>query len=159
MSLFLENLCIEHYPSPKKRPTYNGKTERHNKEVRFTFKIASQASDPATMISINVRSLCEYDYLRPHHALGGHTPYEQYIGLGGEMKAHIEFVKEQDLFRKAMKQKRTIWIPGMPDPDYVPGKLFIPGNSQNEKKGIIVPIKSKKTRGKTIGYVRQSLHV
>ena len=159
LSLFLENLGIEHYPSPKKHPTYNGKTERHNKEVRFAVKIASQAADPETMISIIGRSLYEYNYLRPHQALGGPTPYEQYIGLGEEMKARIEFVKEQDLFRKAIKRKRAIWIPGKPDPDYVPGKLFIPGNSQNKEKGLIVPIKSKKTRGKTIGYVRQSLHV
>ena len=159
LSSFLEKLNIEHYPSPKKRPPYNGKTERQNEEVRFAVDRASQTVDAETMISIIGRSLYEYNYLRPHQALDGVTPYEQYIGLDEKMKARIKFVKEQDLFRKTMKQKRTIWIPGMPNPDYVPGKLFIPGNSKNEKKGIIVPIKSKKTRGKTIGHVRQSLHV
>ncbi|MDY6827415.1 MAG: hypothetical protein SVV67_09635 [Bacillota bacterium] len=85
------------------------------------------------MIRIIGRPLYEYNYLRPHQALDGVTPYEQYIGLDEKMKARIEFVKKQNFFRKAMKQKRTIWIPGMPDPGYVPGKLFIPDNSQNEK--------------------------
>ncbi len=159
LSSFLEKLGIEHYPSPKKRPPYNGKTERQNEEVRFAVEVASQAADAETMISIIGRFLYEYNYLRPHQALDGVTPYVRYSGLEDSIKARIEFVKEQDLYRKAIKQKRTIWTPGNPDPDYVPSKLFIPGNSQNKKKGLIVPIKSKKTRGKTIGYVRQSLHV
>lgn len=111
------------------------------------------------MVSIIGRSFHEYNYLRPHQAFGGATPYERYTGLDEEIKARMEFVKEQDLFRKAMKLKRSICIPGKPDPGYVPSKLITPGNSQAKEKGLIVPIKSKTTRGKTIGYVRQSLYV
>ena len=77
-------------------------------------------------------------------------------------KGFVAPCKEQYLFRIAMKRKRTVWMPGRPGspgPDYVPGKLFIPGNSQNQEKGLTAPIISKKVRGKTIGYVRQSLHV
>ena len=159
LSDFLNKLGIEHYPSPKKRPTFNGKTERHNEEVRFAVEKAAKTDDPEAMISVIGRSFYEYNYLRPHQALGGVTPYVRYCGLEEMIKARIEFVKEQDPYRRAMKRKRTIWLPGCPDPDYIPGKLFIPGNSQNKEKGLIVPIKSKMTRGKTIGYVRQSLHL
>jgi len=159
LSSFLEKLGIEHYPSPAKRPTFNGKTERHNEEVRFAVEVASQAADAESMISIIGRSLYEYNYLRPHQALDGVTPYVRYCGLEDSIKARIEFVKEQDLYRKAIKRKRAIWMPNSPDPDYVPSKLFVPGSPQKKIKGIIVPIKSKKTRGKTIGYVRQSLHL
>ena len=156
---FLRELSIEHYPNPVWRPTYNGKTERHNQEVRFAVEKAAKAAGVESMVSTIGHSFHEYNYLRPHQALGGSTPYERYTGLDEEIRARIELVKEQDLFRKAMKLKRTIWIPGKPDPDYVPGKLIAPGNSQTKEKGLIVPIKSKMTRGKTIGYVRQSLHV
>ncbi len=145
LSFFLEKFGIEHYLNPKKRPTYNGKLERLNEEVRFTVNIASKAADVESMISIIGRSLSEYNYLRPHQALGGSTPYERYTDLDEAIKARIEFIKEQDFLCKSMKRKRTIWIPGVPDPDYVPGKLFIPGNPQNKEKGLIVTVKSKNT--------------
>ena len=159
LNSFLHELAIEHYPNPVRRPSFNGKTERHNKEVRLAVEAAAKEAEVEGMVNIIGRSFHEYNYLRPHQALGGATPYECYVGLGDEIKARIEFVKEQDLFFKAMKQKRKIWIPGWPDPDYVPGKLFIPGNLQNKNKGLIVPVKSKKTRGKSIGFVRQTLHL
>jgi len=159
LSEFLNKIAVEHYPSPVKRPTFNGKTERFNEEVRFAVNKAKEVSDVDSMVSIIGRSFYEYNYLRPHQALGGVTPFMRYCGLEDRMKARIEFVKEQDLYRKAMKRKQKISIPGSPDPDYVPGKLFIPGNSENKEKGLIVPVKSKKTRGKTIGYVKQSFHL
>ncbi len=156
---FLKRLGIEHYPSPIKKPQFNGKTERHNQEVRSAAEKAAGASSVDNLISIIGRSFYEYNYLRPHQALGGVTPHERYSGLEEAIKARIEFVKEQDPYRKANRQKRAIWLPGKPEPGYMPGKLFVPGSSQKKVKGLIVPVKSKFTRGKTIGYVRQSLHL
>jgi len=156
---FLQELAIEHYPNPVRRPSFNGKTERHNKEVRFAVEKAAQTAEVDHMVSIIGRSFHEYNYLRPHQALDGVTPYERYKGLDDAIKARIDFVKEQDLQRKASRQQRAIWIPGEPVPGYTPLKLIIPGSSQEKVKGLIVPVKSKFTRGKTIGYVRQSLHL
>ncbi len=158
LSSFLEKMRIEHYPSPKKRPTYNGKTERHNEEVRFAVKIAASADTVGDLISTIGRSFYEYNYIRPHQALKGITPYMRYSGLEDEIKAHIKVFKEQEAQRKARLQKITLWLPGSPDPEYTPKKLIMPNQSEKDLQGLIVPIKSKKTRGKTIGYVRQSLH-
>lgn len=158
LALFLKKLQIEHYPSPKKRPTYNGKTERHNEEVRFAVNKAVLADNIDDFVSILGRSFYEYNYIRPHQALEGITPYMRYGGFEDELKARIKVFKEQEVQRKARLLKRTIWLPGAPDPEHVPQKLIIPGQQEKSLKGLIVPIKSKKTRGKTIGYVRQSLH-
>ena len=159
LNSFLHKLAIEHYPNPVRRPSFNGKTERHNKEVRLAAETAAKEPQVESMVNIIGRSFHEYNYLRPHQALGGATPYECYAGLEDAIKAHVESVKERDLYRKEMMLKRAIWIPGSPDPDYVPGKLSIPSSSQDKNQGLIVPVKSKKTRGETIGFVRQSLHL
>ncbi len=158
LSSFLAKLDIEHYNSPKKRPIFNGKVERCNKDIRFTVRVAAKSAEADQLISIIGRSVHEYNYLRPHQALEGVTPYARYEGLDKMFKARIKYVKEQDPYRKARRRKNAIWIPGKPDPDYVPKKLILPESANHQRKGLIVPIKSKRTRGKTIGYVRQSLH-
>ncbi len=159
LSSFLEKLDIEHYSSPKMLPQFNGKIERFNEDMRFTVNVAAKSSNVDQLISIIGRSVYEYNYLRPHQALEGVTPYARYEGLDDLIKARIKQVKEQDPYRKARMQEQAIWIPGKPDPSYVPKKLIIPESSSNQQKGLIVPVKSRKTRGKTIGYVRQSLHI
>ncbi len=104
------------------------------------------------------RSFHEYNYIRPHQALEGTTPYMHYAGFEEEIKAHIQVFKEQEKQRKKHLLKMAIVLPGDPDPDYIPKQLIIPGQQNKKSNGLIVPVKSKKTRGKTIGYVKQSLH-
>lgn len=158
LNSFLEKMQIEHYPNPYRQPEYNGKTERQNKELRFAVQKAAMTESLEECISIIGRSFYEYNYIRPHQALGGVTPYQRFSGFEDELKARIQVFKERELQRKEMLVKRTLWVPGYPDPQYIPQKLVLPGQPEQKPKGLIVPVKSKKHRGKTIGYVRQSLH-
>lgn len=158
LALFLEKMQIEHYPNPYRQPEYNGKTERQNKELRFAVQKATMSENLEECISIIGRSFYEYNYIRPHQALGGVTPYQRFSGFEDELKARIQVFKERELQRKEMLVKRTLWVPGYPDPQYIPQKLVLPGQSDQKPKGLIVPVKSKRYRGKMIGYVRQSLH-
>jgi len=155
---FLEKTQVEHYPSPRRRPEYNGKTERQNKELRFAAKRAALTETPEECISVIGNCFYEYNYIRPHQALGGVTPYQRFSGFEDELKARVKVFKEQELQNKRLV-KRALWVPGQPDPQHVPEKLFVPGQPEEKPKGLIVPVKSKKQRGKTIGFVRQSLHL
>lgn len=155
---FLEKFKIEHFPSPPMRPTYNGKTERHNEEVRFAVNRAVMTDTVEDLINVLGRSFYEYNYIRPHQALDGATPYMRYSGLEEEIKARIEVFKEQEVQRKKHSSKRAIMLSGDPDPDYVPQALILPGQHKKISQGLIVPVKSKNIQGETIGYVRQSLH-
>lgn len=158
LASYLEKMQIEHYPSPYRQPEYNGKTERQNKELRFAVKRAALTETIEECISIIGRSFYEYNYIRPHQAIGSVTPYQRFSGFEEEIKARVQVFKERELQRKERLVQRTLWVPGYPDPQYVPQKLVLPGQPKEYPKGLIVPVKSKKHRGKTIGYVRQSLN-
>ncbi len=158
LASYLKKMQIEHYPSPYRQPEYNGKTERQNKELRFAVKRAALTETIEECISIIGRSFYEYNYIRPHQALGGVTPYQRFSGFEDEIKARVQVFKERELQRKQRLVQRTLWVPGYPDPQYIPQKLVLPGQPEEKPKGLIVPVKSRKQRGKTIGYVRQSLH-
>jgi hypothetical protein len=45
---------------------------------------------------------------------------------------------------KKQLSKRTLWVSGQPDPQYIPQKLIIPNQHEEKPKGLIVPVKSKK---------------
>ena len=155
---FLEKRDIEFYPNPYHKPQFNGKTERQNKELRFAAERAASANTVEECISIIGYSFYEYNYIRPHQALGGVTPYQRYSGFEDDIKAKVKVFKEQEIQKKQRLLKRTLWVPGQPDPQYVPQKLVIPNQPENKPKGLIVPVKSKKHRKIIIGFVRQSIH-
>ena len=80
-----------------------------------------------------------------------------FSGFEDELKAGMKVFKEQELQKKQRRLKRTIRLPGDPDPEYVPQQLILLGRPTKNLKGLIVPIRSRKNRNKTVGYVRQSL--
>jgi putative transposase len=157
LSNFLKKLEIEHYPSPYWTPQFNGKTERQNKELRVAADLAAKAARAEDVVAIIGRSFYEYNYIRPHQALEGLTPYMCYSGLEDELKARMKVFKEQELQKKQRMLKRTIWLPGDPDPEYLPRSIILPGQPPKNLTGLIVPIRSKVNRKITVGYVRQSL--
>jgi len=158
LSSFLTELDIEHYPSPYRKPQFNGKTERQNKELRFAADLAAKAASADEIVTIIGRSFYEYNYIRPHQALAGITPYMRYSGFEDELKARMKVFKEQELQKKHRILKRAIWLPGEPDPDYVPRDLILPGQPVKNLNGLIVPVRSRKKRNKTVGYVRQTIN-
>ena len=143
LASFLENLGIEHFPSPVKRPTYNGKTERHNEEVRFAVNRAVMTDTVEGFIDTLGRSFHEYNYIRPHQALEGFTPYMRYAGFEKEIKARIEVFKEQEKQRKKHLSKKAIVLPGDPEPDNIPKQLIIPGQQNKKANGLIVRMPSE----------------
>lgn len=158
LSSFLTELGIEHYPSPYRKPQFNGKTERQNKELRFAAELAAKAASADEIVTIIGRSFYEYNNIRPHQALAGITPYMRYSGFEDELKARMKVFKEQELQKKHRILKRAIWLPGEPDPDYVPRDLILPGQPVKNINGLIVPVRSRKKRNKTVGYVRQTIN-
>ena len=157
LTRFLEERQIIHHPSPYRRPPYNGKTERQNKELRFAAEIAAKTETPEECIRVIGNFFYEYNHIRPHQALGGMTPYQRFSGFEEELKHRVQVFKERELRQKQLA-KRKLWVPGQPDPQYIPQKLIIPNQPEEKPKGLIVPVKSKKYRGNRIGFVRQSLH-
>jgi len=156
---FLQALGVEHYPSPYRTPTFNGKAERLNLDLRDVVEKAAQAETIEECITIIGRTFYEHNYVRPHQALDGITPYQRYSGFEERIKAQIKRFKEQELHRKELLAKRALWVPGRPDPQYRPKKIIVPGQPKNNLIGLIVPVKSRNNRGKIIGFVRQSLAV
>ena len=100
LAWFLEKRDIEFYPNPYHKPQYNGKTERQNKELRFAAERAASANTVEECISIIGYSFYEYNYIRPHQALGGVTPYQRYSGFEDDIKAKVKVFKEQEIQKK-----------------------------------------------------------
>lgn len=157
---FLNNARIEHYPSPFRTPTFNGKIERLYGDIRTATESAGQASTIEECISIIGKALYEHNYIRPHQALGGITPYQRYAGLEEHIKEQIKRFKEQLKAQKTNKfTAKRLWTPGSPKTNHIQKNILLPGKSGNKTKGLIVPVKSKNTQGKIIGFVRQSFAV
>jgi len=156
---FLEKMGIEHYPSPYYRPTFNGKTERQNKELRFAAEKAARTKTLEECIFTIGNSIHEYNYIRPHEALDGLTPYEKFSGSEKTIKEKVRSFKEQEFRRRKNKyQKGKILIPGQSDPQEVQKELVLLDRDGNKSQGIIVPVKSQNHTGKNIGRVRQTIH-
>jgi len=156
---FLKVAEIEHYPSPFRTPTFNGKVERLNLDLRDVTETAGQASTVEECITIIGRALYEHNFIRPHQSLDGITPYQRYAGFEEHIKDQIRRFKEQQAQKTKTLAAKKFWVPGRPDPNHIHNKILLPGESGNNTKGLIVPVKSRNVQGKTIGFVRQSFAV
>lgn len=152
---FLEGFQIEHFPSPYYCPGYNGKTERQNKELRFAVNKAANAETLEECIYMIGYSFYEYNYIRPHEALKGVTPYEKFSGSEQEVSEKVRLFKEQEQRRR---KRYSLFIPGQPDPQEPKRELILQEGFENKSTGIIVPVKSKNSPGKNVGCVSQTIH-
>ncbi len=156
---FLETMQIEHYPSPYYRASYNGKTERQNEELRFAARKATKAKTLEECVYMIGNSIYEYNYIRPHEALDGVTPYERFSGSEEQVKGSVRIFKEKERRRRKKEHwKGKLLLPGQPDPMESQKNLALLGRDDNKSKGIIVPVKSQNHTGKNIGRVRQTIH-
>jgi transposase InsO family protein len=152
---YLKALNIEHYPSPVRTPSYNGKVERLNLDLRDAANSAAKASTIEDCINIIGKAFYEHNYIRPHQALGGITPYQRYTGLEEQIKTQVKLFKEQQLTNRG---NNKLWAPGKSNSRNIQN-ILLPGQSGNKTQGLIVPVKSKQECGKTIGFVRQSFAI
>jgi len=108
---FLEKFKIEHFPNPPMRPTYNGKTERHNEEVRFAVNRAVMTDTVEDLINVLGRSFYEYNYIRPHQALDGVPLTCATAALKRKLKPVLKFSKSRRCKGKNTHQKELSCFP------------------------------------------------
>jgi putative transposase len=86
-----QELCIDLYVLPPKRPQYNGGVERSNRTFREEFYAKfSLANSLADLNGELKKALHKYNYYRPHHNLKLYTPME-YLNNNylGALQSHM----------------------------------------------------------------------
>jgi len=139
---FLEKWLIEHHVSPYYEPSYNGKVERKNRDIKKIIKeINYESTTLEELFNIIGNAIYEHNHIRPHQSLDGVTPYQKYNGFADEVKAKMEAFKKKEKESKGFKTKKEIVFPGK--------------DKKSKTEGIIVPAHLINNPDKMIGFVKQ----
>jgi transposase InsO family protein len=143
---FLDAWLIKHHSSPVYSPTYNGKIERKNQDLKQIIEqIDEQNTCLEELFTIISNSIYEHNYVRPHQSLDGVTPFQSYNGFADEVKAKMETFKKQELERKGFKSKK---------------KVILPNQEEKPKtKGLIVPVHLINDPDTCVGFVKQLIEI
>ncbi len=116
----LKEWLITHHPNPTYCPSYNGKTERKNRDLR---EIVDRFDDDISLeevFSTISSSIYDHNHVRPHQSLGGATPYQSYNGFADKVRAKMEAFKKREKRRKGFKIENQV-------------------KKKNQNKGAIMP--------------------
>ena len=136
----LKEWMIEHHPSPTYCPSYNGKLERKNRDLR---EIIERFEDDASLehiFSTIAGSIHEHNHIRPHQSLGGATPYQSYNGFADKVKAKMEAFKKREKRRKGFKVEKQ-------------------QENQKQDTGVSVPVHKVNDPETIIGNVKSFLEI
>jgi len=131
---------IAHHPNPYYQPSYNGKTERKNRDLR---KIVDRFDEDASLeqiFSTVSDSIYEHNHIRPHESLGGATPYQSYNCFADEVRAKMEAFKKREKRRKGFKVDDS-------------------KQNQNHNAGVRVPVYSRNDSNDIVGFVKSFLEI
>jgi hypothetical protein len=143
---FLEAWLIKHHVNPYYTPTYNGKEERKNRDLKEIIEqIDQETTSLEELFGIIGNAIYEHNYIRPHQSLEGATPFQSYKGFDDEVRAKMKAFKEQELERKGFKTKKEIILP-----DEV---------EEPKIKGLIVPAYLIKDPDTCVGFVKQLIEI
>ena len=139
---FLQDWLIEYHVSPYYEPSYNGKVERKNRDIKKIIKeINYESTTLEELFNIIGNAIYEHNHIRPHQSLDGVTPYQKYNGFADEVKAKMEAFKKKEKESKGFKTKKEIVFPGK--------------DKKSKTEGIIVPAHLINNPDKMIGFVKQ----
>ncbi|SDM24479.1 DDE-type integrase/transposase/recombinase, partial [Halarsenatibacter silvermanii] len=131
---------IVHHPSPYYQPSYNGKTERKNRDLRKIVERFDEDVSLEQIFSTISDSIYEHNHIRPHESLEGATPYQSYNGFADEVRAKMEAFKKREKRRKGFKVKDS-------------------KQNQNHNPGVSVPVYSRNESEDVVGCVKSFLEV
>ena len=141
---FLESWDIVHHPNPVYTSTYNGKTERKNKDIQAIIEhIDVDEKSLEELFAIIGNAFYEHNHIRPHQSLGGATPYQSYNNFDAEVRARMEAFKKCEKERKGFKTKNEIILP----------------NEEENNQGLIVPAHLVKDPSVLVGFVKSFIDI
>lgn len=131
---------IVHHPNPYYQPSYNGKTERKNRDIRKIVERFDEDASLEQIFSTISDSIYEHNHIRPHESLDGATPYQSYNGFADEVRAKMEAFKKREKRRKGFKVEDS-------------------KQNQNHNNGVSVPVYSRNESDDIVGCVKSFLEV
>lgn len=145
-------------PSPFYTPTYNGKVERVNADLRQAVNIMlPRCTTLEQVVGGIAQCIYEHNHMWPHQSLHGVTPYHRLAGMEEIVHTSVEHVKQLERARCGQPERKLI-LPGQHECPQSPVDLIIPGQKPPQTAmGIVLPVGGRKV--KTNAFVRLSIAV